>query len=300
MYSVNELIFIVIGRFYSCFSRPSQDPYDPQMLVALLFYGYATEVFSSRKLERSTYDSVAFRYLAANSHPDHDTIAAFRKRFLPQLTGIFVEILAIDHEMKVFSLGKVSIDGTRIKANASKHKALIYSHACKLQTPLEAEVAELLKIAESVDKATNDKRELEPALTNLKHLTQGLGTVTDIIAESGYFSKDNVRFCDENNVASFIAVDREKHHPQLMESLQASPPLPDNLNPVDTMRHRLKTKTGKAVYAIRKSTVEPVFGIIKSVMGFRQFMLRGLESVKREWNLVCIAYNLKKLYALAK
>jgi len=128
--------------------RGSQ-PYNPEMLVALLFYGYATGVFSSRKLERSTYDSVAFRYIAANRHPDHDTIAAFRKRFLPQLRKLFMEILAIAHQMKVLKLGKVSIDGTKIQANASKHKALSYGHACKLEERLEAEVAELLQKAES-------------------------------------------------------------------------------------------------------------------------------------------------------
>ena len=121
--------------------------------MALLFYGYATGVFSSRKLERSTYDSVAFRYIAANSHPDHDTIAEFRKRFLPELTKIFVEILAIAHQMKVLKLGKVSIDGTKVQANASKHKALSYGHACKLEKQLEAEVAELLQKAESADNA---------------------------------------------------------------------------------------------------------------------------------------------------
>jgi transposase len=132
--------------------RGSQ-PYNPEMLVALLFFGYATGVFSSRKLERSTYDSVAFRYVAANSHPDHDTIATFRRRFLPELTKIFVEILSIAHEMKVLKLGKVSICGTKVKANASKHKALSYGHACKLEKQLEAEVAELLQKAESVDNA---------------------------------------------------------------------------------------------------------------------------------------------------
>ena len=123
-------------------------PYNPEMLVALLFYGYATGVFSSRKLERSTYDSLAFRYIAANKHPDHDTIAEFRKRFLPELTKIFVEILTIAGQMKVLKLGKVSIDGTKVPANASKHKALSYGHACKLEERLEAEVAELLQKAE--------------------------------------------------------------------------------------------------------------------------------------------------------
>ena len=128
-------------------------PYNPEMLVALLFYGYATGVFSSRKLERSTYDSVAFRYIAANKHPDHDTIAEFRKRFLPELAKIFVEILTIARQMKVFKLGKVSIDGTKIEANASKHKALSYGHASKLEKLLKAEVAELLQKAESADNA---------------------------------------------------------------------------------------------------------------------------------------------------
>ena len=396
-------------------------PYNPEMLVALLFYGYATGVFSSRKLERSTYDSVAFRYIAANKHPDHDTIAEFRKRFLPELTKIFVEILTIAGQMKVLKLGKVSIDGTKVPANASKHKALSYGHACKLEERLEAEVAELLQKAESADsadipdgmdvpaelsirqerikaikeakaeierraveryaeeqkayeakiadrakkeqetgkkarakrpqpptpgptekdqvnlndsesrimptsgggfeqaynaqagvdtetllivtthvsQAPNDKQELEPALTNLKHLPQTLGTVTDLLADNGYFSENNVRLCEENKVASYIAVKRDSHHPQLMERFEDPGPLPDEANALDTMKHRLKTKSGKALYAMRKSTIEPVFGIIKSVMGFRQFLLRGLDAVKGEWDLVCIAFNLKRLYALA-
>jgi transposase len=401
--------------------RGSQ-PYNPEMLVALLFYGYATGVFSSRNLERSTYDSLAFRYIAANTHPDHDTIAAFRKRFLPQLAKIFVEILGIARQMKVFKLGKVSIDGTKIQANASKHKALSYGHACKLEKQLEAEVAELLQKAESADnadipdgmdvpaelsirrqrieaikeakaeierraaeryaeeqkayeakiaerakkeqetgrktggkppqpptpgptqkdqvnlndsesrimptsgggfeqaynaqagvdtetmlivtthvsQATNDKQEMEPALTNLKQLPQEFGTVTDILADNGYFSEGNVTLCDENTVTPYIAVKREKHHAPLMERFQEPAPLPDDANAVDTMKHRLKTQSGKAVYATRKSTIEPVFGIIKSVMGFRQFLLRGLEAVKGEWNLVCIAFNLKRLFALVR
>ena len=397
-------------------------PYNPEMLVALLFYGYATGVFSSRKLERSTYDSVAFRYVAANSHPDHDTIATFRKRFLPELTKIFVEILSIAHEMKVLKLGKVSVDGTKIKANASKHKALSYGRACKLEKQLEAEVAQLLQKAESVDKADipdgmdiptelsirqervkaikeakaeierraaqrhaeeqkvyetkvakrakkeqqtgkktkgkkpqpptagptqkdqvnlndqesrimptsgggfeqaynvqagvdtetmlivtthvtqapNDKKEMEPALSNLKRLPQRLGTVTDLIADNGYFSEDNVLLCQKNQLTPYIAVNREKHHTPVMDRFQEPEPLPDDATLLDTMKHRLKTKSGKAVYAKRKSTIEPVFGIIKSVIGFRQFLLRGMEAVKGEWDLVCIAFNLKRLFALTK
>lgn len=413
---------IDLGPLKASYSGRGSEPYNPEMLVALLFYGYATGVFSSRKLERSTYDSVAFRYIAANTHPDHDTIATFRRRFLPLLTKIFVEILAIARQMKVLKLGKVSIDGTKIQANASKHKALSYGHACKLEKRLEAEVAELLQKAESADnadicdgmdvpaelsirrerikaikeakaeierraaeryaeeqkayegkiaerakkeqetgkkasgktpqpptsgptekdqvnlndsesrimptsgggfeqaynaqagvdtetmlivtthvsQAPNDKQELVPALTNVKQLPQEFGTVTDILADNGYFSEGNVTLCEENKVTPYIAVKRDKHHPPLMERFQEPSPLLDDANAVDTMKHRLKTQSGKAVYATRKSTIEPVFGIIKSVMGFRQFLLRGLDAVKGEWNLVCIAFNLKRLYALAK
>jgi transposase len=397
-------------------------PYHPEMLLALLFYGYATGVFSSRKLERKTYDSVAFRYITANTHPDHDTIADFRKRFLPQLKKTFVEILAVAHQMGVMKLGKVSIDGTKVKANASKHKALSYGHASKLEVLLESEVADLLAKAESADKAdipdgmdiptelairqerikaikeakaeierraalrhakeqkeyerkvdersqkeqetgkkprgkkpqpptagpsekdqvnltesesrimptssggfvqaynaqagvdtetmlivtshitqaTNDKQELEPALVNLQQLPAKIGTVAAIIADTGYYSETNVQLCEEKKVTPYIAVARESHHQPLMERFNEPPPLPDDASAVDSMKHRLKTKSGKAVYATRKCTIEPVFGIIKAVMGFRQFLLRGLEAVEGEWDLVCCAFNLKRLFVLAK
>lgn len=397
-------------------------PYHPEMLAALLFYGYATGVFSSRKLERKTYDSVAFRFIAANTHPDHDTISEFRKRFRPQLAKIFVEILAVAREMGVLKLGKFSIDGTKIKANASKNKALSYGHACKFEDQLEAEVAKLLSMADTADKADipdgmdipaeleirqdrikkikeakaeierraavrhskeqeeyerkvakrarkeketgkkpggkapkaptagptekdqvnltdsesrimpasgggfqqaynaqagvdmdtmlivtthvtqapNDKQELEPALRNLIQLPEALGTVTDILADTGYYSEANVGLCEEENVTPYIAVERQGHHQPLMERFAEPPPLPDDADAVETMRHRLKTKSGKAVYAKRKSTIEPVFGIIKAAMGFRQFLLRGLDAVKDEWDLVCIVFNLKRLFVLAK
>ena len=133
--------------------RGSQ-PHNPAMLTALLFYGYATGVFSSRKLERSTYDSLTFRYIAASTHPDHhDTIASFRRRFLKELSELFIQILMIAHRMGVLKLGKVSLDGSKIKANASRHRALSYGHACKLEAQLKAEVDELLKKAEAADRS---------------------------------------------------------------------------------------------------------------------------------------------------
>jgi transposase len=401
--------------------RGSQ-PYNPGMLVALLFYGYATGVFSSRKLERSTYDSVAFRFIAANSHPDHDTIATFRRRFLPQLNKLFAQILLIAHQMDVLKLGSVSLDGTKVKANASKHKALSYEHACKLETQIKAEVAELLRKAEAADRVDipdgmnipeelerretrlaaiasakaeiekraaerhareqaayekkltertkkeqitgkkakgkqpkppksgptakdqvnltdeesrimptsgggfeqtynaqagvdtasklivsahvtqnpNDKQELVPTLENLAVLPKELGEATELIADSGYFSETNVTDSEGKGITPYIAIDRQQHNQSLVERFKEPPTLPDDADSVTRMKHRLQTPAGKKVYAQRKVTSEPVFGIIKAVMGFRSFLLRGFEAVKGEWNLVCMAYNIKKLHALTR
>jgi len=399
--------------------RGSQ-PYHPAMLVALLFYGYATGIFSSRKLERSTYDSVAFRYIAANSHPDHDTIATFRKRFLPELSKLFVQILMIANQMELLKLGNVSLDGTKIKANASKHRALSYEHACKIETQIKAEVAELLQKAEAADKADipdgmsipeelerrekrlaaiadakaeierraagrhareqaaydekvaariqkeadtgkkargkhpqpptpgptakdqvnltdkesrimptssggfeqaynaqaavdttsklivaahitqqpNDKQEIAPTLDSICNLPQELGTPTGMLADSGYYSENNVTACEDKSITPFIAVDRQSHHQPIWDRFKEPPPLPDDADSVTRMKHRIKTTAGKAVYALRKVTSEPVFGIIKAVMGFRGFMLRGKEAVSGEWTLACMAYNIKKMHLL--
>ena len=401
--------------------RGSQ-PYNPEMLVALLFYGYATGVFSSRKLERSTHDSVAFRYIAANSHPDHDTVATFRRRFLPQLNELFAHILLIAHQMDVLKLGSVSLDGSKIKANASKHKALSYEHACKLEAQIKAEVAELLKKAEAADRTDipdgmsipeelerrekrlsaiaaakaeierraaerhareqatyekklaertkkeqatgkkargkqpkppksgpttkdqvnltdeesrimptssggfeqtynaqagvdtasklivsahvtqqpNDKQELVPTLENLTALPKELGKATELIADSGYFSETNVNASEGKGITPYIAIDRQQHNQPLVERFREPSPLPDDADSVTRMKHRLQTQAGKKVYAQRKVTSEPVFGIIKAVMGFRSFLLRGFDAVKGEWNLVCMAYNIKKLHTLTR
>src|SRR5256886_489058 len=127
--------------------------YHPAPLLSMLIYGYATGVFSSRKLERATYDSVAFRFIAANDHPDHDTIATFRRRFLKEIEGQFVEVLKLAREMGVLKMGTVALDGTKIHANASRHSALSYEHAGKTEAQLKAEVAELLAKAEAADQA---------------------------------------------------------------------------------------------------------------------------------------------------
>ena len=125
----------------------------PATLLAILVYGYATGVFSSLRLERATYDSVAFRYIAAGTHPDHDTLATFRRRFLDELAGLFVQVLELAREMKLLKLGTVCLDGTKIHANASRHSALSHGHIEKLEVQLKAEVQDLFAQAESADQA---------------------------------------------------------------------------------------------------------------------------------------------------
>src|SRR5580704_8052757 len=127
--------------------------YHPTVLLSILMYGYATGVFSSRKLERATYDSVAFRFIAGNEHPDHDTIATFRRRFLKDIEGLFIEVLKLAREIGLLKMGTVALDGTKIHANASRHSALSYEHAGKIEAQLKAEVAELLAKAEAADQA---------------------------------------------------------------------------------------------------------------------------------------------------
>src|SRR4030081_1276591 len=127
--------------------------YHPAVLLGIVVYGYATGVFSSRKLERATYDSVALRFIAVNEHPDHDTIAAFRRRFLKEIEGLFVQVLLLAREMGVLKMGTVGLDGTKIHANASRHSALSYERAGKIEAQLKAEVAELMAKAEAADRS---------------------------------------------------------------------------------------------------------------------------------------------------
>ena len=395
--------------------------YHPHLLLGILVYGYATGVFSSRKLERATYDSVAFRFIAANQHPDHDTIAAFRRRFLPQIEALFVQVLLLAREMGVLQLGTVALDGTKIHANASRHSALSYQHAGQIEAQLRAEVAALLAKAEAADgtdlpdglsipeelarreqrlaeiararaviearakerhareqaeyeakvaaraakaaatgqkprgkppvppvegpgpadqvnltdgesrimpvpgggfeqcynaqacvaagsllvvaqnvvQAANDKQQIEPMLDKLAALPPELGQVETLLADTGYCSEANVQACVAADIDPLLAMGRQPHHPPLAERFAADPPPPEQPTPLEAMAHRLQTREGKQLYALRKHTPEPVFGIIKAALGFRQFLLRGLDKVRGEWNLVTMAYNLKRLFALA-
>jgi len=418
-YIVDTVEQLDLSKINDQYIGVGKEAYDPRVMLSLLFYGYATGVFSSRKIERATYDSIAFRYISANTHPDHDTIATFRKRFLKELSELFVQILSIAQEMGVLKVGKVSLDGTKVKANASKHKALSYAHATKLQKQLEDEVQTLLKKAQSADNEEDcdgmnipdeivrredrlevikaaklkieqranerhkqelqeyeekiKKREAKEKITGKKtsgkkpqppkskepnpkdqvnltdeesrimpisgggymqaynaqasvehesrlivhqHVTQNVNDKKEIeptirwfkenpslmpnsmLADAGYFSDSNVKLCEDEKITPYISFGKEQHNQPLEDRFIEPQALPEDATDIEKMKHRLQTKEGKEIYALRKSIVEPVFGIMKHVMGFRQFMLRGFEKAQGEWNLMCIAYNLKRLHTI--
>lgn len=406
-----------LSEIYCQYGSSGSSPYDPRMLLGLLFYGYSTGVFSSRKIETATYDSVAFRFLSGNHHPDHDTIANFRQRFLPQIEGLFVQILLMAHSMGFLKVGKVNIDGTKVNANASKHSAMSYEYIDRLEGQFMAEISGLLELAQAADQEDqgldipaeiqrredrlaklrlakevlesrakaryeqesaeyeakikaqeqkekesgkkargrepkppeegpkpkdqynftdsesrimktsdgfdqcynaqaavteemlivgayanahcNDKEEL---LRVLDSIPEELGKVDTAAADSGYFSEKNLKGALERGVEPYIAVGRQEHNQWLDQYLareQAEESPPDSTaSPKVQMSQKLKTQTGQAIYRLRKMTVEPVFGIIKEIMGFRRFSLRGEEAINGEWLLVCSAYNLKRLFKL--
>jgi hypothetical protein len=157
----------------------------------------------------------------------------------------------------------------------------------------------LLVVAADVVQAPNDKQQLEPMLRKIAELPAELGKVGELLADNGYFSEGNVNACAAAGIEPVIAMGREAHHPTLAERFAEDPAAPENPTPIEAMRHKLQTKEGKKRYALRKQTPEPVFGIIKSVIGFRQFMLRGLDKVRGEWSLVTMAWNMKRMFALA-
>ncbi len=156
----------------------------------------------------------------------------------------------------------------------------------------------LLVVATDVVQAPNDKQQIEPMLEKIGALPERLGKVDHLLADTGYFSAGAVAACEKAGVEPAIAMGRQPHHPPLSERFNKAPAAPDDPTPVEAMAHRLKTPEGRALYALRKQTPEPVFGIIKSALGFRQFSLRGLENVRGEWSLVTMAWNLKRMFVL--
>lgn len=409
-----------LDKIYESYGTTGAPPYDPAMLLGLIFYGYATGVFSSRKIEAATYDSVAFRYISGDLHPDHDSISTFRQRFLKQIESLFVEILVIAQSMDFIKVGNVNIDGTKVKANASKHRAMSYAHIEKLEQQYQEEVQHLMELAEEADsqkvedldipkelqgradrlakirearkvlearakerykqekqaydekmkereekeKSTgkkprgrtpkpprdngprdkdqynftdpesrimktsdgfdqcynaqaavsdnmmvvggyvtghcNDKEELTEVLDSVPI---ELGKIETATADTGYFSESAVEGCEERGIDAHIATGRQKHNTWLDQKLEqqgADQPEsePGPVSVKERMRQKLKRPEGQAVYRLRKMTVEPVFGIIKEIMGFRRFSFRGEEKVNAEWKLVCSTYNLKRMFKL--
>ncbi|MBK3519994.1 transposase [Carboxylicivirga marina] len=379
-------------HIYSQYKGSGSTAYDPRMLLSLLFYGYSTGIFSSRKIEQSTYDSVAFRFIAGNHHPDHDTISSFRKRFLPEIKGWFKEILLIGKEIKLVRMGNIYIDGTKVQANASKHKAMSYDYMKRLEKQLETEIEQLLNLAAAKDEQereldldipkeierrkdrlnkiqkakeivearaqqryekekkeydskvekrkqqeettgkkakgrkpkapdsspeasdqynftdpesrimktssgfnqcyngqgvvnddmvivgaycnahVNDKQEFIPAINSV---SGELGEISSAVADTGYFSEKNIDDCKNKGIKPIISTAREKHNTYLENKLNSDDDINYGDTPVDKMNQTLKSKEGKDIYKKRKQTVEPVFGIIKEVLGFRRFSLRG-------------------------
>ena len=153
-------------------------------------------------------------------------------------------------------------------------------------------------VANDVVQAPNDKQQLRPMLGKVAALPEELGKAETLLADTGYFSEANVQVCAAAGIEPLIAMGRQPHHPSLAERFASAPPSPDNPTPVEVMAHRLKTPEGKKLYGLRKQTPEPVFGIIKSALGFRRFLLRGLDRVRGEWSLVTMAWNMKRMFAL--
>ncbi len=156
----------------------------------------------------------------------------------------------------------------------------------------------MLVVATTLTQAPNDKQQVQPMLKVLQEQAPKLGSARTLIADTGYCSGKNVEACEQAKIVPLIAVARQDHHPHWSERFAQPAPLKAGATPMDAMTHRLTTQVGRAAYAIRKQTVEPVFGIIKSVMGFRQFSLRGLRKVTGEWDLVCLAWNIKRMAVL--
>ncbi len=417
---VDVIAQLDLSAIYSQYGELGAPPYAPEVMLGLLFYGYASGVFSSRKIEKGTYEVIPLRFISGNMHPDHDSIAHFRKQFLPELKELFVQILLIAQAMGKLELGNVSLDGSKIHADASKSKAVSYKRLLELEAYLQTEVNELFALAKVADggqlpdemniadeiarrqeqlerlseakkvlearaqahyeaqkveyeakmrdrktkeaktgqkirgrspkppesnlprdkdqynftdpesrimKNSNNKgfdqhynvqlvvehesrlvvgnwlcnapNDLQAALPTIDTVPPELGTAKAANLDTGYFSSDNIDGLQQRGIEPYIATGRTPHHKNWRAYLGDDPtPPPDGASLKEKMAYKLRTQIGDALYRLRKSTVEPVIGIIKEVLGFRQFSLRGLSAVAGEWSLVCLAYNLKRLHTL--
>ena len=407
------------SRFYAQYGSRGGEPYAPEILLGLLLYGYATSVLSSRKIETATYECIPFRFIAGGLHPDHDTIAQFRKTFLPEIKELFVQVLVMAQEAGVLNLENVSLDGSKSHADASKSKAVSYKRLLEIKSQLGTEVKELfallkqtdpkelpegLNIAEEiafrqarlvnlaqakaviearaeeryqaekaeyeakmrereekaketgrkprgrkpqpptpgprdkdqynftdpesrimknstddgfdqhynaqlvVDQASylvvantlsNHPNDYAEAIPTLDAIPDQVGKPQAAALDNGYFSESNLKEIEAREIEPYIATGREPHHKSWRAWFAELPAPPsEDASPTVKMAYKLQTEIGTAIYSLRKSTVEPVIGIIKEILGFRQFSLRGLAVVAGEWCLVCLAFNLKRLHVL--
>jgi transposase len=408
-----------LSPIYQQYSEEGAPPYAPELLLGLIVYGYATGMFSSRKIERATYESIPFRFIAGNMHPDHDTVANFRKQFLGEIQELFVQVLLVAQELGYLSLGNISLDGSKIHADASKSKAVSYKRLLAMEAHLQAQVAELFALAETADSSavpegmvvedeiawrqerlerlaeakavlearsqaryeaeqaeyeeklrqraekaaqkgqkprgqppqpptagpgdkdqynftdpesrimknasnggfdqhynvqvavdqdsrlivaqglSNHTTDRQEALPTVAAIPAGLGRPEAVALDNGYWSPDNVEALLERGIEPYIATGRDPHHGSWQSYFQQNPQPPAEDAPAkEKMAYKLRTEIGRVIYRLRKSTVEPVIGIIKEVLSFRQFSLRGLSAVAGEWTLVCLAFNLKRLHTL--
>src|SRR6266700_500419 len=381
---VDSVAQLDLSALYAQYGTRGGEPYAPEVLLGLLLYGYATGVFSSRKIERATYEAVPFRFIAGNLHPDHETLATFRRTFLPDLKELFVQVLLLAQEAGVLKLGTISLDGTKVHADASKRKAVSYKRLLEVEAQLRTEVEELFALSEqsdqpevpdglvvrdqmarraererttgrrpggrpptppvpgprdgdqynftdpesrimkssthagfeqdynaqvAVDQASllivgwalsnqpNDSQEAEPTLAAIP---SAIGTPEAAALEAGYFGPATLQACAKRDIEPYIATGRDPHHPSWQQRFAPVPdPPPEDDSSQVKMAYKLRTALGKAIYGARKCTVEPVLGIIKEVLGFRQFSLRGVLAAAGEWCLVCLAFNLKRFHALS-
>lgn len=391
---VDQLDLSAIEGYYEQEER-GYPPYHPGMMVKVLVYGYCVGVFSSRKLQKHLQEDVGFRVLAAGNQPDFRTLSDFRKLHLEALQGLFEQVLQMALELGAVKLGRVAIDGSKVKGNASKHKAMSYGRMKEDEKRLKQEVQQLLAEAERTDveedarlgnqsgdelpaelqrreerlqrirqakralekrireeaaakgddpasskpeakaqynftdpesrilkgadgfvqgynaqiavesetqlivgqtitQAANDKQQLLPMID---HVEQQAGQrPEEVVADNGYASEENLEGAEAAQIEVYVAVGRDKHNQR--QSRCPRGPLPKTATRMDRMRRKLKTKVGRAIYATRKTIVEPVFGQIKQAQGFRQFLLRGLKKVQGEWALVCMAHNVLKVHRM--
>jgi transposase len=418
---VRVISWLDVSAIYAKYSDEGGEAYAPELLLGLLFYGYATAVFSSRKIEKATYESIPFRFLAGGWHPDHDTIANFRKTFLTEIADLFAQLLVVAHELGVLKLGNISVDGSKIHADASKSHAVSYGRLLQLEQRLRAEVEELLALAEKADRGTlpkglevefeialrqerllnleqakavlearaqeryqaeqaeyeaklwareekakqtgrkpggrapqpptssgpeakdqynftdpesrimknstdqgfdqhyntqvavdQDSRfivacsvsnhviDVQEAIPTVDAIPAAVGKPRAVAMDVGYWSPTNVQGLQERHIDPYIATGRDSHYRSWQQRFAQEPePPPRAASLIVQMAYKLKTAIGQRIYGLRKSTVEPVIGIIKETLGFRQFSLRGLLAVAGEWCLVCLAYNLRRLHGMA-